>query len=111
MAKATNYTAEMEATLREGYDPKASVEDRNEAVARLADQIGRSVASVRQKLVRMELYVRPEKTAKDGSPIVSKGDLVAEIADACGVPPEEFDSLEKATKRVLNVLVEKLTSE
>lgn len=105
MAKATNYTPDMEATLREGYDPTASVEARNQAVIELADSIGRSVASVRQKLVRMGLYVKPAKVAKDGSAQVSKAALVAKIAEACNVDAEDFDSLEKATKNVLKTLL------
>lgn len=102
MAKTPNYSAEAESTIREAF---AGEVDHQAAVAELAETLGRSVASVRQKAVRMGLYVKPAKVSKDGSKIETKAAKVARLATACGKDAEDFDSLEKATKAVLDSLI------
>lgn len=101
MAKAPNYTPEMEATIREAF---AGDVDQTSVVGELSEKFGRSVASVRQKAVRMGLYRKVERVAKDGSKVESKAAIVARIAAAVGADVEDFDSLEKATKNVLKAL-------
>ena len=108
MAKAPNYTPEMEARIREKLTGEV---DHSAAIAELAEELGRKVASVRQKAVRMGLYRKAERVSKDGRAVESKAKIVARIAEAIGVPVETFDSLEKATKPVLLKLADALTAD
>lgn len=75
----------------------------NETAEKLADEFGFTVASVRAKAVRTEgvEYQKKARVAKDGKPVESKSDLVAEIAEALGSDAESFESLGNATKLVL----------
>lgn len=106
MAKTVNYTPEMTATMVETYERAETDQDRKDAVAMLSERFGRSVASVRQKLVREGVYKKAAKVAKDGNPVVSKAALVAQIATAMEADVEDFDSLEKATKNVLQTIAD-----
>ena len=109
MAKTVNYTPEQTEMMVARYTAAKTDEARKEAVQSIAESVGRSVASVRQKLVREEVYVKPAKVTKDGRAVESKAKIVAEIAEACGQEVEAFDSLEKATKAVLEALRESLS--
>ena len=94
--RKVNYTDEMVARLHEVYDGDASVDERKAAVAALAEELGKSAASVRAKLTREGLYVpigKPE--GKKGG--VRKADLVTAIARELGVAEDVVGSLEKAT--------------
>lgn len=106
MAKTVNYTPEMTTAIVADYVAADTDEARADSVARMAEKFGKGVASIRQKLVREGVYQKAAKVSKDGAPVVSKAALVAQIAKACDVAVEDFDSLEKATKNVLLTLVE-----
>lgn len=75
----------------------------NETAQKFADEFGVSVHSVRAKAVRTpEIgYVRKPKSRKDGTPVESKADIVADIAAAAGSDAESFESLGNATRDVL----------
>lgn len=102
-----NYTEEMVARLHEVYDGEASDEARRAQVAQLAEELGRSEASVRAKLTREGIYVAYAKAEAKGA-TVRKADLVGAIAQKLNVDEDVVGSLEKATKntlvRVLNAL-------
>jgi molybdopterin converting factor small subunit len=94
-----NYTPEQTVELVTGYQAGETVEV-------LATQLGKTVRSVVAKLAREGVYVA--KTAAKGQTRVKKAELVDQLAHACGVAPEVFESLEKANHDVLEALVAKL---
>ena len=101
MTKATpqNYTPEQTVELVAGYQSGKTVEQ-------LAETLGKTVRSVVAKLAREGVYVA--KTKATGVSRVKKAELVDKLAAACGVPPEVFESLEKANHEVLERLVAEL---
>lgn len=109
--KTENYTAEEVITLRTTYAQGKNDEQRKRAVTSLAEELGRSEASIRAKLVNLGIYQKAERKAKDGSDIERKGDIVNDIAELCGESAELFDSLEKANKVVLKALRDALQGE
>ena len=108
--KVVNYTDEMVTRLHEVYDGEASVDERKAQVARLAEELGKSAASIRAKLTREGLYVpigKPE--GKTGG--VRKAHLVTAIANELDVDEDVVGSLEKATKVALERVLRALRSE
>lgn len=106
--KTENYSKEQVEALKVVYNEAQSDDARKEAVESLAQDFGRSPASIRSKLVHLGVYKKPERKAKDGSDIERKDDIVEDIAEACGMDSELFDSLEKANKSVLKAIRETL---
>jgi hypothetical protein len=98
MAKTVNYTPEMEKAIRDALTGEV---DQKSAVTELAETLGKTVASVRQKAVRMGLYKKPEYISKNGKKAEAKADIVANIAEALNVNIEVAESLEKANKNIL----------
>ena len=92
----TNYTPEQTQQLVTGYQAGTPVEQ-------LAQALGKTTRSVVAKLAREGVY--QPKTAAKGVQRVKKSDLVDQLAVACGVAPEVFESLEKANHDVLEALV------
>lgn len=105
--KAVNYTDEMVARMQGVYDSEASDEARDVQVAQLAEELGKSAASIRAKLANVGIYVAKAKV-EGGKNTVRKADLVAAIAEKIGADEDVVGSLEKANKaaltRVLNAL-------
>lgn len=105
--KTVNYTEEMVARLHEVYDGEASDEVRREQIAALADEVGKSAASVRAKLTSEGIYVPYAKASKTAA-APRKADIVKAIAEKMNANEEVIESLEKATKvaltKVLNAL-------
>ena len=97
-----NYTPEMEDSLREGYNPKASEAERKTQVIELAETLGKNAQSVRSKLVRMGLYVKNAPKTKTGAKVETKETIVFELAEIMGVDADaQLSGLEKATKNCL----------
>jgi hypothetical protein len=111
MSKKTieNYSPEMVTELTEAYTNQTTDQARKAIVEQFAEKFGKSVASVRMRLVRDKVYIKPEATTKAGKPVVKKDELVNKIADLLDVEHELFDSLSKANGFVLNKIWEKLT--
>lgn len=105
MPKAPNYTPEMTAIMIEEYTAAETDEARAAVVEDLAARFEKKLASIRQKLSREGVYVKATRVAKDSQPSVTKAKLVSAIADRIGVPAETFESLEKATKPVLQKIL------
>lgn len=103
MAKAANYTPEMEKTIREKFAVEV---DQKAAVMELAEMLGKTVASVRQKAVRMNLYKKAAYVSKTGAKPESKEAIVNRIAEAVGKDSEVMESLAKANKNVLLILAD-----
>lgn len=93
-----NYTPEQTAQLVELYKSGTSVET-------IAESFGKTVRSVVAKLSREGVY---QAKTRNTVARVKKADLVDMLAAACGVPPEVFESLEKANLDVLEALVAKV---
>ena len=106
-AKVVNYTPEMVARLHAVYDGSATEAERDAQIAALADELGKSPASIRAKLTHEGIYV-PKAKAPAGKASVKKAVIVAAIAEKLGVHVEVVESLEKANKtalaRVFNAL-------
>ena len=99
-AKKVNYSDEDVSKLRTMY-----AELGNAGLDEIAKALGKSLRSVREKLVRDGLYVAPEKSAKatkeDGP---SKKELLMEL-EAKGFDPEGFEGATKdAIKRVISLV-------
>lgn len=90
------YTPEQTSTLVAEYTAGASVEA-------IATSMGKSVRSVIAKLSREGVYKAKEKTS--ASTTIRKAQLIEVIAARLGVPSEKLESLEKATKEALELLV------
>jgi len=93
----TEYTKEMEQELR-SLSPVT-----NEKAIAFADKYGISVHSVRQKCVRSDdiEYQKKPQTRKDGSAVEKKAEIVAEIAELCGIDADSFETLGNANRLVL----------
>lgn len=102
-----NYTEAMVEALREGYDVEANDEDRKAQVAQLAEDLGKSQASIRAKLTREGIYV-PLTKAPAGKATVRKSELVQAIATKIDADVDVIGSLEKATKVALTKVLEAL---
>lgn len=96
--KAINYTPEMESEIRAAL---AADVDQKTAIVELSERFGKSVASVRQKAVRMGLYKKAEYVTKSGERPESKEAISGEIAELLGVNTEVAESLAKANKAIL----------
>ena len=100
--KAPNYSDEQVAILHEAW-AKAPTAETLEA---LAAQFGKTVASVRQRLVRDGLYHKAPAKDKAGREVISKESLADMIAEYLpGVDPENAGSLAKANKGILRALL------
>ena len=110
MAKAVNYTEEQVNALVGAYVNAGSQDARDEVVTSFAESFGKSVASIRAKLSRENVYVKKERTRKDGSKVERKSVKVATIASLLSVDESQIESLEKATASTLDLLIKGLTS-
>ena len=105
MASAKNYTEEMVAQMTKQYTANPT----RDTVDSLAREFGKTTRSIIAKLSREGVYVAQPRTTKTGEPIVSKAELVSEVATVLGVEVDDIASLEKATKIHLKALVERLS--
>lgn len=105
--KVINYTDEQVASLMAGYDGSADEATRDAQIAQLADEVGKSAASVRAKLTHLGVYV-PKAKAPAGKNTVRKAELVQRIADALDVDVDVAGSLEKANKNILVRIIDAL---
>jgi arsenate reductase-like glutaredoxin family protein len=101
MAKQPNYTDEQVTQMQDMYSELG-----NDGLETIAETLGKTVRSVRAKLVRDSVYVAPEKgvaTVKDTGP--SKKEILRSI-DATGFNSEGFQG---STKDALARLLSQLT--
>jgi hypothetical protein len=94
------------ADMVERYTAATNDAERKAVVEELADELGKSVPSVRQKLVREGVYIKAKASTK-GAAGPNKNTLVDELVALTHVAfsPEEADSLVKANKGALTKLV------
>jgi len=82
-------------------------EARADVVAQLAEELGKSVPSVRAVLVKQGVYKAKVRTTKEGTTIVKKFELVDKISVFLATPltESEAESLEKPTKTTLKKIL------
>jgi hypothetical protein len=93
--KAVNYTPEMTAQIVDDYQAGITVET-------IADSIGKSVRSVRSKLVREGVYVAKPKVTARKSDEPTKKELLIELES---VAPFSVDGFMGATKPAIMDLI------
>lgn len=98
---SSNYTEEMIETMMDKY----SAEPTRATVDVLAGQFNKSARSIIAKLSALGIYQKVERVTKKGEPVVLKAELVEAIQVAVAA---ELPSLEKASKRDLQVLLDQL---
>ena len=96
MTKSVTYTPELLATITEKYLAGVSLET-------ISKEVDKTVPSIRSKLVAEKVYVPKKAVAKTGDAPVRKIALARKIAELTGI--ESLDSLEKASKAELSLLV------
>ena len=96
--KTPNYTQAQVAQITEAYNSGQSIDE-------IADAVGKSVRSVRSKLVREGVYVAQPRTTKTGEPVIAKIQYVNAISEHFGV---ELPTLVKSGKQDLQRLAEVL---
>lgn len=102
--KKVNYSKELTETVVSEYQTGTTDAERAEIVETLASEHGKSVKSIRQKLVREGVYVKPAYVSKAGTNIERKADIVQGIAKVLGVTEAQLGGLEKATKPALELI-------
>lgn len=102
--KAPNYTKEQTAEMVERYEGCETEAERMAEVEKIAEDFGKTVRSVRQKLVRERVYVAKVYQTKTGNKPESKARIVSDIARTLGVAEESVESLGKANKTTLALI-------
>lgn len=100
--KMVNWSESAVAELTEKYATGATV-------AELAKQMSKSEAAIRGKLVSLGVYQKAETRSVGGASQVRKGHLVRDIAKQMNVSVEAVESLEKARKEDLELVLAFLT--
>ena len=95
----------MVATMTEQYVANPT----RDTVDALAREFGKTTRSIIAKLSREGVYVAQPRTTKTGEPIVSKNEIVNDIASLLQVEVDDIASLEKATKIDLKNLMSRLS--
>ena len=80
--------------------------DNKMVVATIAEKFGKTTRSIIAKLSREGVYEAEKRVTKTGEAVITKAQLVAQIAEKVGV--DSVESLAKATKQDLQTLVKAL---
>lgn len=102
--KTVNYPKDLTVAIIAAYTAGKSDTDRAGIVEALATEHGKSVKSIRQKLVREGVYVKPAYVSKAGANVERKSDIVQGIAKMLNVTEAQLGGLEKATKPALETI-------
>ena len=102
--KAPNYTEAQTDEMVQAYNEATTDDERETVVQDFAENFGKTVRSIRQKLVREKVYVKKERKTKAGDSVERKATIVSDIADLLEIEPEQIESLEKATKTALQII-------
>ena len=98
-ATAKNYTDEMVEHMVAAYEDTPTLA----TVEALVAELGKPKRSIISKLSSLGVYkAQPRNTTKQGTPVVRKSELVAQIQAALGTT--QLDSLAKASKADLEAL-------
>ena len=95
-----NYTEAQTAEIVRMYKEEVTVE-------KMAELTGRTTRSIIAKLTREQVYVPKARSTSANSE--TKVELIQALATTLGIEPKELESLEKATKGVLQALIKATT--
>ena len=101
------YTPEEVERLHEVYVP---AEDKDEAIAILIEELGRSKESIIAKLISEGVYIKKRYLTKDGKVPVVKKELIAQLASLVNGDLGKLQGLEKSSKMSLEYLLELLST-
>lgn len=104
------YKPEQEAELYAAYSSASTDAERKSVVAEFSERYLVSKHSVIGKLSSMGVYRKPMPLTKSGEPIIAKQEYVNAIRIMLSAKGEELESLEKASKRDLKLIMDKLVS-
>ena len=107
--KPENYTKAQTSEMVTAYQAGETDSGRKAVVSALAQEMKKSPASIRAKLVSEGVYIKAERLTKSGAKVEQKSAIVEDIAALMGVPSELVDSLDKANKSVLQLVRTNLT--
>lgn len=101
MASTPNYTQDQEAKMVEDYESNPI----RETVLKLAQEMGKTPASITSKLSSLGVYKKAERTTKAKAPVVPKSEIVAQAQAlfSCELP-----SLKNMTKIDLEHMIAEL---
>ena len=99
MADQPNYTDAMVEELVAAYEDNPS----RDTVDEFAQKFNKPARSIIAKLVREGVYKAVARATKQGTPVVRKAELVAQIQESLGTT--KLDTLAKASKADLQTLV------
>jgi hypothetical protein len=100
-AKVVNYTADQTASIVAAYTAAPT----RATVTELAAKFQKTERSVIAKLSKEGVYVKAERTTKNGKPIEKKGSLADKIGQAIGLTEGDTTSLEKVNKTALAAIL------
>ena len=80
----------------------------NKSVEELALELEIPKRSLIAKLSSLGIYKRKPYVDKTGKPPVRKSELIDSIGVSLGIDPDQLDSLEKVTKRILETIDKRL---
>ena len=103
MSKTVNYSEAQTAEMVRAYTDCETDESRDACVRKFADKFGKTVRSIRAKLVREGVYIAKTYKTKTGDKPETKEAIAQEIATLLGVAADSL-GLEKATKKGLTLV-------
>ena len=106
MSKA--YTDQQVETMIEAYGQGNTDQERKEIMEKLANAMGKTVASVRAKLVATGHYIKQTSKSSTSANTMKKDAYVNAIRIALGAGDHELKSLGNATKADLEVIMNQL---
>ena len=117
-SKTVNYTPAQEKAIVSRLTHVTDYTGQKLAVADLSVALEKSVRSISAKISTMSrsdkgvsFHKKPANVTKTGSKVQSKNDLVELIADRIGITSDKIESLEKATKNTLSIVLANLVSQ
>jgi hypothetical protein len=104
------YKPEQEVELKTAYESASDDSERKDIVDAYAVKFGTSKHSIIGKLASLGVYRKPSPVTKSGEPIVAKQEYVNAIRIMLSARGEELESLEKASKRDLKFIMDRLAT-
>ncbi len=102
--KNVNYPVALTLAIVTAFQACETDQERKDCVEALSAEHGKSVKSIRQKLVREGVYIKPAYVSKAGKEVERKSDIVVQIAAMLDVTEDQLGGLEKATKPALETI-------
>lgn len=104
------YKPEQEAELKAAYEAAQTDAERKQVVESFSSKFDLSKHSIIGKLSSLGIYQKPAPLTKAGEPIVAKQEYVNAIRIMLSAKADELESLEKASKRDLKIIMDRLVS-